>query len=558
MVGGVPFGSFPMTLLAITLVDAETDLPLSLLEDGRRPSLLILPVIAPPPSGDAAVQAVNSLLADPANGPIGPGDPPDKPVVGTSDFPAAFFAQLAGQPRIVRIDPPPAGPIDLGIPADGQGGWWVALVPPGTDIWEFSSTLLFVEAATDFEEWAITAFRRDLSALGREVLEMRAAAKAEIAIQAPSWGGSETQVPGAVWDMVHAYLENSFPPKDPRLAGFWINDLSWAVLDFAIPAREFDLLVERYTRVRTILADVPFPEIPGFERCAYGIPVTLSKEGFPLTILNPRLFVPSFSGYFPRKDHQIKTDLGLLWLANLQAIFECVVARLQKKMEEAEKTRKFWQVTSLIVPLLILPTPATFLSVITDAAAMTFLQNANPYLLQAIGLAQGAVLSLLGGGVSVPGIEGLSGKAFEKGVDVLKGLVAAQGIEALQAVAKDAAALQALVTNMSGVSSIPPELAPFIAWCLRVGVLDVLLAALFGAIAADDPNAVSPQGAFTVPLVGSAQTAGIPISPSLAALVNGEDPDFPAAVPSSSTTANVIAGGSTIGLFGLAGYLAFR
>jgi hypothetical protein len=530
-------------ILNIRVTDAETDEPIDLLDDGSRPSVLILPVSAPVPALSFVQDAVEALLAIPANGPIPPEAPLDKSVTGSPEF-AAFDLQIPVEPRIYRVDPVGLS-IDLGLLAGEIAGWYIATIPPSDGTWEFEPTLVFVTKSQDL---TITGYKNDLTPLAREVLRLRVLWKPQHDLMVAQWGGQEST---AVWDMTYNYVYNTLgpPPEGDPLQPYW-GDYVWMILDLGVPAREFDLLVERYTRVQTILANVAWPiDLPYFRRCAQGMPITLGKDGQPLTIANWRLCSPTFSDYFPRDDKQIMQDLGLLWLANLGPIFQCVVKKVIAAQKEAKETAKTWKFVSAIIPILILPSPALIVTTVTDLVAYTFFENIDPKLLQAILLAEGIVIGMLGGGVTIPATD-LSTKAFDAILKLTQQMIESEGLQAVVEAAKDAEKLQIMVNSVTGLDQIPPILIPFVTWCLRVGVLDVLMAQLLSALSGQEVN---PQTMITYPLIETAQAAGIPIPASLLDMVEGKNPDFPAQAPSgpSAVTVAAVGGGIVVTVLGV-------
>ena len=508
------------TKLHISAVDAETNAPVGLFASGAEFSVAIFPVAQELSAGDLEA-ALTAFAAEPANGPIGPEDPPDKPVTGAPGF-GPLQAVLTEPPRIIRI----GGALAIQFsPAPQTVGWYVAAVPPETDDYEIVPLFRFITAAPGDIQVPFTFYRRDLTPLAREVLAMRQKAKVQLALLAAQWGGETA----GVWDMVHNYVENTlWPPEDERLRANWIGWMSWAVLDFAVPARDFDLLMERTEQIMEALADVPWPDLPFFERCAYGIPITEGIDGSPLAILNWRIAVPGFSDYFPRETHEIKTDLGALWLANLEAVFTCVLAKAADKAEDAQRTAKFWGIAGAVAPLLLLPTPVTALSTVWDLVFANFLQNLDPKYLQALSQAKSLLTSLVSGGTSTIGTQ-VSAKVYEAAVGLIRKMLENQGLDELKELAKDIEKLKGLVQGTLGLAEIPPVLKPFIVWCLRVSVLDVLLAQILSEILGTE---VDPQETFTFPMLADAEAAGVPVPASLTALANGEDSNFPAQAPS--------------------------
>jgi len=545
------------TTLVISAVDAETDDPVPpFVLNGKTVafSVIVLAVKAGLP-GAQVINALDSLAGEPANGPIGLMEPADKSVVGTVLFGEIFFPYLTDNPRIYRTE---NGFLSLPLyPTGDTAGWIVAPIPVELAEYDIEPVYMFVEAAPGEARVPFTLYKKDLSPLAREVLEKRAAAKPQLELMKAQWGGESP----VVWDMVHNFVENTLPPKDERLAKYWINDYSWTILDEAFPARQFDLLVERYDRMRTILADIPFPDLPYFEKCALYMPITVGVNGvLPLSPLNHRLFVPVFSAYFPRTDAQIKTDLGALWMANLPTIFECVIKKLIEAVKEAEKTAKFWKITSTLVSIALLPTPANIFAGLSDVAQYLFIQNkcsggadqtgiCNPAYLIAFNAAVGLLTGLVSGGETLTGL-GVGGDAYEKAVGFLKQKLEGIGVEALKEIAKDADKLKALVEGTLGTAEIPPELKPFLTWCLRVTILDVLIAEILSSLIGGD---VDPQTMITGPMIDDALAAGVPVSDSLLGLVNGDDPDFPAQTP--FPVVPVVAAGVGIAGAGVLGYL---
>src|SRR3990167_3807518 len=508
------------TKLHISAVDAETNSLVGLLESGAEFSAAIFPVAQEIPAADLEA-ALAAFAAEPANGPIPPEDPPDKPVTGAPGF-GPLGNILTEPPRIVRI----GGALAIQFePAPQTGGWYVAAVPSETDDYEIEPRVRFIAKAPGDIQVPFTFYRRDLTPLAREVLVMRQKARVQLAIVSAEWEGETA----GVWDMVHNYVENTlWPPEDERLRAYWIGWMSWAVLDFAVPARDFDLLMERTEQIMTALADVPWPDLPFFERCAYGVPITQGTDGAPLAILNWRIAVPKFSDYFPRETHQVKTDLGTLWLANLEAVFTCVLAKAADEAEDAKRTAKFWAIAGAVAPMLILPTPIVVAGTVWDLASANFLQNANPALLAALNAAKSLLVSLVSGGAAVPGFD-VSGKVMEAMTGVIRKLLENQGLAELKELAKDIEKLKGLVQGSLGLGELPPVLKPFIVWCLRVSVLDVLLAQILSEILGTE---VDPQETFTFPMLADAEAAGVPVPASLTALANGEDSNFPAQAPS--------------------------
>lgn len=570
-----------MATLTVRTVDAETDKPVAAFNiDGKlvNVSLIVLPVSIPAASASTAQSMVEILAADANNAPLGPADASDKQATLSAGF-SPYGGYLAGVARIYRI-PGEGLSIDLGVVSGDLAGWWCGVIPAENTVYDFMPLLFFVNADTD---QSIYGFKKDLSALAREVLEKRAKAKTELAKLAPEWGGSLTAVPWPVLQMVHNYVENALGAQDQGLAAYWINDLSWAVMDFAIPAREFGLLVERYARIRAILGEVPYPDIPHFGGCAEGLPFAVGKDGDVYSVTNWRLCVPSFSAYFDGKtDNEIRTDLGGIWLAgeNFALIVECIVKHIQSAEESLKRKIRIMKVVSYLAPILILPSPATIISTISDVAGQTFLKNAKWYVSLAFDLAKGLVMSLLG--VPGAGVEGgwetdaVKG-AFDKALDFAKQVsLAGLSIDAKK-LAKDASILAELNDELkasavlnaaaeilgsmsedqvaalfkavqNGASyadfvqmileskNLPPILIPWLSWCIGVTGMGVLLAQLFdlareiggllGSAWGSLPT-TDPQADVTLPLVGIAADAGVTVPQGTVAILNGSEEAYP-------------------------------
>lgn len=584
-----------MVTLTVYTVDAETDKPVPAFTlDGKtvNVSIIVLPSSAPPPSGGNAQSMVDILAGDPNNAPLGPQDAPDKQATLSPAF-SPYGGYLSDVARIYRV-PVEGLTLDLGVVGGNTSGWWIGVIPAESDVYEFAPLLFWVDA--DLYQ-GIYGYRKDLSSLAREVLEKRAKAKAELVKLSPEWGGSLTAVPWPVLQMVHNYVENALPPKDARLAAYWVNDLSWAVLDFAIPAREFDLLVDRYGAIHAIIEEIPWPDIPHFETCAQGLPFYVGKDGDVYSMTNWRLCVPTFSDYFPRSDNQIRMDMATLWLAgpNFALIIECIIKHIQDAEAALKKKARIMKIVGLVAPILIMPSPATIIAAITDAAAQSFLKNSKWYVSALFDLATGAAMALLGGGVSLGGWEqDLIKSVWDKSIDLVKLVVQSGNIEnakqladdaaklgELNAQPKEAAALAAAGEVLGSMSeeqtamlfkavqegasfpefvqmiletkNLPPVLLPWLAWCLGHSGMGIILAGVFalakeiGALmgsAWGGMGAVDPQGDVTLPLIGEAQAAGVSVPAGTVALLNGDNPAFP---QQPVTAGGAVAGATSIG-----------
>lgn len=602
-----------MVTLTVQAIDAETDKAIGpFVHNGQTVNLclVVLPVGGTPlPTADDALAAIAALESDPNNAPIPVGGPEQKPVIGTPGF-ADFAPSLGAQPFIVRVDGLLS--LDLGSLSASVQGWWVGVIPVESDAYEFEPLVAFIEGDDDL---TIYGYRHDLSPLAREVAEKRAAAKRELDKLGPQWGGVGAPIPSVVVDMVHAYIENSLPPKDPRLAAYWINDLSWAVMDFAIPAREFDLLVDRYAVLVGIVGEVPWPDLPYFERCALGVPLTMGKDGKPLTPLNWRICVPTFSDYFPREANQIRTDVGGLWLANLGMVFACVVKKIQEKIKEAEKSAKFWKVAGFALSIIFLPNPATIISSIVDEVKSWLLKNAcaspedqskwfcNPALTVGLDWASGQVTALVTGGYVAGAFEGLTVKVFgmatqyvakalelQGTLDLVEAAKAAEQLAALDGemqaanalgavaaigenvtaedllkLAQEGASFEAFVAKALGLDTMPPALLPFLVWCIGVTGTGILLRSIFelakeiGALLGDlwaNVPSVDPQNDITFPMLNAAEAAGVAVPQSVNDLANGLYGAYPQQAVTAAGSA-VSAGGTVLGLAGI-GYLVLK
>lgn len=525
-----------MVTLTVRTLDAETDKPVfAFSHDGSmvNVSLIVIPVTNPPPSWSTGKAMLAAVEGDPNNGPLS-APASDKGVTSTPEF-SQYAGYLAGTPRIYRI-PDEGLSIDLGLVGGDVGGWMVGVIPASSNVYEFSPTALFVAADQDLTVWG---FKLDLSPLAREVLEKRGRAKAELAKLAPEWGGSLTDVPWPVLQMVHNYIENAGEnaPHDPRLAAYWINDFSWAVMDFAIPAREFDLLVDNYAQVRGVIEGVPWPHssskamnggwseqgIPHFDSCALGLPVMIGTDGTPLTITNWRLCVPSFSQYFPRSDDQIRMDLATLWLTdgNFGLIIECIVKHVQEAADAMRKRARIMRIIGYVAPILLQPSFATIIAAITDAAGQTFLKNSKWYVTAIFDLAVGGATALLGGGEAIGGWEeSIIKGTWDKSLAFVKQIITMGGLTGLKQVADDAAKLAELAKEpksagalsaagevldsmtdaqvealfkavQDGASfadfiqliletkNLPPVLLPWLGWCIGHSGMGIVLAGVF-------------------------------------------------------------------------------
>lgn len=533
------------TTLQISAVNAETSDFIELLKVNGVNEFsfsVLIAAVSGEISGSDLLASIDALAKESSNGPIPVGGPADKAVTGAPGD-EALFSKLTDNPRIYKV------PGTLSITENGSVdtvGWYVIAVPQEVDDFDISPSYSFVKKVNGAANVPFTFYSKDLTSTAREVLRLRGLAKIFKDGVEAQWGGQST----ATWNMVFNYVLNTlWPWQDEKLASMQ-PDIVWAILDFSLPARDFDLLIANWLQMRAILADVPWPDIPFFQRCAEGVPITVGLQEQPLTVGDYSLYAPSRSAYFPRTDRQIKTDLGMLWLSNLGGIFECVVKKVEEKIADAKKSEKMWHILADVVPLFLFPFPQQILAAITDIASYTFLKNVNPLIAAGFNLALSTLFGLAGGGAAIPGYE-FTSKILDKAIEILKQKLASIGLDELKEAAKDADKLKDIMQGTLGLGELPPVLKPFITWCLRVSVLDVFLAGVYSALL-EQP--VDPQETITQPLIDDATAAGVPVSSSLLALVNGEDSDFPVQQPSH--TVAIVAG--TVGGAGaiVLGYLA--
>jgi hypothetical protein len=313
--------------------------------------------------------------------------------------------------------------------------------------------------------------------------------------------------------------------------------------------------------MRGVLATVPWPEIMYFERCATSLPLTVDKEGAPLAVGDYQLFLPSFSDYFPRSDKQIATDLGMIWMANLGVIVQCVIAKLVERVEDAEKTAKFWKIVSYVAPLLMFPNPLTIVTtiwqgvqdvVLTDYCAdpeHTSKTICDAEFMAWVNTIVNALIGLAVGGSAVSAVD-LGGKAYEFIVGKVKEKLVEIGQQDLQALmdAVDVGEINQLVLGTLGLDAFPKDMEPFIVWCMRVTTIDVLLAEILNSILGEDK--VDPKVNISQNLLNDAAAAGVPISDSLQDLVDN------GAYSSTSVVVPVVVGSTVVAGAGLLTYLA--
>lgn len=94
-----------------------------------------------------------------------------------------------------------------------------------------------------------------------EISEKQMGAAEELAVLNQQWGGLSR----FTLDIAHASVSN-LGPRDPRLTQpplSWIEDVSWGLMDFAIPLEEWDTVLRQRARVFRLFNEIPFPEIAG-------------------------------------------------------------------------------------------------------------------------------------------------------------------------------------------------------------------------------------------------------------------------------------------------------
>lgn len=152
----------------------------------------------------------------------------------------------------------------------------------------------------------------------------------------------------------HAMLRN-LPVTDGRLEPYF-NEMSWGVADTGIPPQDWPALAKYYAQTKRVLAGIPWPQFSGdaekigtyFRRCAMGIPVATGKNGEGLSILNFRLYAPTYSDFFPRNDKKLREALAAAWAVNMGGIFACIDHRIRKKARETERGMKQMSLIGLV------------------------------------------------------------------------------------------------------------------------------------------------------------------------------------------------------------------
>lgn len=215
--------------------------------------------------------------------------------------------------------------------------------------------------------------------------------------------GRPQQIASFSAEQAHAAMENQLPPRDPRLRAMWINQLSWGVIDLGIPPEDWPTLIEYYQQMRRIFGSIPFPTIEGkdwFERCARGIPITVSKAGVNMPVANFRLYSKTHTDYFPRSDEQIEKDLAARLLMNNPAIMRCIVHKVKQKVKELERTQRTMSWAALGATFLLAPMAggAGSLSVISTEIVTFSMSNFGASSLAAEGITVVVAASLLASG----------------------------------------------------------------------------------------------------------------------------------------------------------------
>lgn len=93
-----------------------------------------------------------------------------------------------------------------------------------------------------------------------EISEKQMRAAEELAVLNRQWGRTAFSI-----DVAHTGLSADVP-RHPRLTTpplSWIEDVSWGLMDFAIPLADWDSLLLERARVFKLLSRIPFPDIGG-------------------------------------------------------------------------------------------------------------------------------------------------------------------------------------------------------------------------------------------------------------------------------------------------------
>lgn len=94
-----------------------------------------------------------------------------------------------------------------------------------------------------------------------EISEKQLGVAQELSVLNQQWGGLSR----FTLDIAHASLSNS-GPQDPRLTQSplsWTEDVSWGLMDFAIPLQEWDTVLRKRAGTFNIFNEIPFPLIAG-------------------------------------------------------------------------------------------------------------------------------------------------------------------------------------------------------------------------------------------------------------------------------------------------------
>ena len=94
-----------------------------------------------------------------------------------------------------------------------------------------------------------------------EISEKQIRTAGQLAILDKEWSGPND----FTIDQAHAFMMNQLPiaPQLTQPPLSWIQDVSWGLMDFAIPLEEWDVVLRERARVMKILNEIPFPEVGG-------------------------------------------------------------------------------------------------------------------------------------------------------------------------------------------------------------------------------------------------------------------------------------------------------
>lgn len=133
----------------------------------------------------------------------------------------------------------------------------------------------------------------------------------------------------------------------------------WWIGDLEIPPKDWPDLVKNFNQTWNIFAQIPFPRWPGIEKlfsmCARAVPIGQGKHNELYSVVTPRIYVKTFSDYFPRTDKQISKDMAAAYMMGLQPILLCMQHRIERKIEETKRSLKTLAIISYCVMLVNLP-----------------------------------------------------------------------------------------------------------------------------------------------------------------------------------------------------------